>query len=185
MKSGQQSTIRQHAKSFVKHRFSFRKTKPQEATVQQDASEFQEYSATTSAQASIGQSKVLTPEVQASLDLKDLWQAAYDQLDEAQKRILSTVKVSIKTNSNGTPQATDVIDAVIELTKERYEEYQTRGQKIRRSEGADINLRKVSEKIINAALSFKDIITTLAAFDPTQHASSAWAIVSLGLTVRQ
>ncbi|KAB8237945.1 uncharacterized protein BDW43DRAFT_321130 [Aspergillus alliaceus] len=41
----------------------------------------------------------------------------------------------------------------------------------------------IGEKLINAALSFKDIISAVATFDPTQHAASAWIIVSLGLTM--
>ncbi|KAL3495822.1 hypothetical protein BJX62DRAFT_233086 [Aspergillus germanicus] len=39
--------------------------------------------------------------------------------------------------------------------------------------------------VINAALLFKDIIGSVAASDPTHHAASAWAIVSLGLTIAQ
>jgi hypothetical protein len=71
-------------------------------------------------------------------------------------------------------QTEALIGEVIHLTKEQYKEYQ---QNVNRK------LRTSSRKIINAALSFKDIISAVATFDPTQHAASAWAVVSLGLTV--
>jgi hypothetical protein len=75
-----------------------------------------------------------------------------------------------------------VIDEVIRITEERYEKHQQRGIIIQRSTG-EINLRHLSRKIINAALSFKDIMSAVVTFDPTNHAASAWAVVSLALTV--
>ena len=68
----------------------------------------------------------------------------------------------------------DLISEVIYLIKEQCEKYQ---QNINR------NIRTCSRNILNAALFFKDIIGTAATFDPTQHTTSAWAVVSLGLTV--
>jgi hypothetical protein len=67
-----------------------------------------------------------------------------------------------------------LISEVIQITEEQYEKHQQK---------ANGTLRGSCQKIINAALSFKDIVSAVAAFDPTQHAASAWAIVSLGLTV--
>jgi hypothetical protein len=64
-----------------------------------------------------------------------------------------------------------------------YKEYQQAGITIKWSTGEDVDLRKLSRKILNAALSFKDIVSTVVAFDPTHHAASAWAVVSLGLTM--
>lgn len=56
--------------------------------------------------------------------------------------------------------------------------------KITRGSGKeDINIRDIAHRILDATLSFKNIINAIAAFDPTNHASSAWAIVSLGLTM--
>lgn len=77
-----------------------------------------------------------------------------------------------------------VIEDVIEITEERYKEYQEGGIKIQKSTGEDVNLRKLSRKILNAALSFKDIVNTTVPFDPTQHAANAWAVISLALSVR-
>lgn len=106
---------------------------------------------------------------------QDLWQTAYDQLDEEKRRILSTPKDTAGPNDKENRiRIEDLIGQVISLTKEQYEEYQR---------NADGKSRKYSRNIIDAALSTKDIIGAVATFDPTQHAASAWAIVSLGLTV--
>ncbi|KAE8381786.1 hypothetical protein BDV26DRAFT_65630 [Aspergillus bertholletiae] len=104
-----------------------------------------------------------------------LWQAAYNQLDKEKRRILSTLKDTADPNDEeNRARIEDLIDQVIHLTKEQYEEYQR---------NADGKIRKYSRNIIDAALSTKDIIGAVATFDPTQHAASAWAIVSLGLTM--
>ncbi|KAE8334733.1 hypothetical protein BDV24DRAFT_172015 [Aspergillus arachidicola] len=103
----------------------------------------------------------------------DLWKTAYGQLDEEDRRILSEVQVTAS-SIHQEDQPRDLIEEVIRLTTEQYEQYQ---------QEATGKLRTSSRKIINAALSFKDIIGAVATFDPTQHAASAWAIVSLGLTM--
>ncbi|KAE8372212.1 hypothetical protein BDV26DRAFT_298071, partial [Aspergillus bertholletiae] len=101
-----------------------------------------------------------------SSEPEDLWQTAYAQLDEETQRILSTMKA--------TTNPTEQLDEVINLTTEQYMEFQ------KNSNG---RFRTSSRNIINAVLSFNDITKAVAAFDPTQHAASAWAIVSLGLTM--
>ncbi|KAB8239014.1 uncharacterized protein BDW43DRAFT_296406 [Aspergillus alliaceus] len=68
----------------------------------------------------------------------------------------------------------DKENEVIHLMKEQYKEFQQK---------ANGEFRTSSRKIINAALSFKVMISTVAALDPTQHTASAWAIMSLGLTM--
>ncbi|KAK6810873.1 hypothetical protein RU639_013594 [Aspergillus parasiticus] len=106
---------------------------------------------------------------------QDLWQTAYDQLDEEKRRILSTLKDTADPNDKeNRARIEDLIGQIIDLTKEQYKEYQ---------QNANRKIRKYSKNIINAALSTKDIIGAAATFDPTQHAASAWAIVSLGLTM--
>jgi acetoin utilization deacetylase AcuC-like enzyme len=104
-----------------------------------------------------------------------LWKTAYNQLDDREQSILLTVRRPAISNDEGNHSHTnDLINEIIRLTEEQYQQYQQKANK---------KLRASCHKIINAALSFKDIITAVAAFDPTQHAASAWAIVSLGLTV--
>lgn len=125
-------------------------------------------------------------QAQDSPHLQDLWQTAYDQLDQKEQQTLSTeaIYTQPESNKNGCSQTELMIEKVIERTKQQYKHYQNGGLKIRRSTGKYIGLRKLSRNIIDAALSFKDIIGAVVAYDPTHHAASAWAVVSLGLTVR-
>ncbi|RAL04144.1 NACHT and WD40 domain protein [Aspergillus ibericus CBS 121593] len=108
-----------------------------------------------------------------TLQPRDLWQAAYNQLDNCQQNILSIKEISI-TPGDEKKHFKDLIDQVVTTTKEGYEKYH---------QTADQTFRKTSRKILDAALSFKDIIGAVAALDPTQHAASVWNIVSLSLTV--
>ncbi|KAE8132448.1 hypothetical protein BDV38DRAFT_275127 [Aspergillus pseudotamarii] len=106
---------------------------------------------------------------------QDLWQIAYDQLGEEKQRILATVKVTANPiDKENQTRTEDLIGEVIYLIKEQCEKYR---------QNINGNIRTCSRNILNAALSFKDIIGAAATFDPTQHAASAWAIVSLGLTM--
>ncbi|KAJ5618518.1 NACHT and WD40 domain protein [Penicillium herquei] len=98
---------------------------------------------------------------------QDLWKAAYEKLDETQR------PEQIPTRSDESDPR-DIIDEVVKTTKEEYEEH---------CQGASGKFKETAHKIINAALSFKDNIGAAAALDPTQHAASAWKIVSLGLTM--
>jgi hypothetical protein len=104
---------------------------------------------------------------------KDLWQSAFDKLGVEERTILSKIQASTNPNNdNKNSQALASVSEVIRLTEEQYEH-----SKVNRK------IRESSQRIINAALSFKEIISAVAASDPTHHAASAWAIVSLGLTV--
>jgi hypothetical protein len=131
------------------------------------------------------QSSIAQSQFEKPFSPQDLWQVAFDQLDKKEQEILLQENGSAPTNQNGGnhSRTTDLIDEVIRETKEQYEEYMLGGIKIRRSTGEEIDLRKVSRKIIDAALSFKEVISAAVACDPTGHAASAWAVVSLGLTV--
>lgn len=115
-----------------------------------------------------------------------LWQTAYDKLDKTQQRVLSAIGIAAQPNGytyGYGPPTRQILDEIIQTTKEEYEEYRAGGWKIRGLKGEDINIRNTSEKIINAASSVKDIVTTVVALDPTGYAHHAWATVSLGLTV--
>ncbi|KAL6228710.1 hypothetical protein BDW75DRAFT_226427 [Aspergillus navahoensis] len=106
---------------------------------------------------------------------KDLWQSAFDKLGDKERTILLNIQVSPTSNDNDNrSQALASVGEVIRLTEEQYEQSKV-----------DRRIRESSQRIINAALSFKDIISAVAASDPTHHAASAWAIVSLGLTIAQ
>lgn len=69
----------------------------------------------------------------------------------------------------------ELLDEIIKVTEQKYEACQQK---------SDGTFRKSSRKIIDAVLSYKEIIGAAAGLDPTQHAASAWAVVSLVLKVR-
>ncbi|GFF94897.1 NACHT and WD40 domain protein [Aspergillus lentulus] len=64
----------------------------------------------------------------------DLWKSAYNQLTPEERDILSQSR----------SQTVLIINDVIQTTEEQYKEYQQKGMKVRRSEGRDINLQKLS-----------------------------------------
>ncbi|KAL4735577.1 hypothetical protein BDV11DRAFT_211866 [Aspergillus similis] len=109
--------------------------------------------------------------------IHNLWSAAYDQLCDKERKVLSTVQNTTTLNDlENPPPVAVLISKVIHLTEKQYKNFQQR---------ADRRLQESSYKVINMALSFKDIISTVAASDPTYHAASAWAIMSLRLTIAQ
>ncbi|KAL4744254.1 hypothetical protein BDW72DRAFT_188952 [Aspergillus terricola var. indicus] len=124
-----------------------------------------------------GKSSVQAEQSTESFPLEDLWSAAYEQLGDEERKALSTIQLSATPNyREESRQTVLLINEVIQLTEKQYEDFQQR---------VDGRFRKCCQKIINAALSFKDIVGAVAASDPTTHAASAWAVVSLGLTIAQ
>ncbi|GKZ34987.1 hypothetical protein AbraIFM66950_005426 [Aspergillus brasiliensis] len=106
---------------------------------------------------------------------KDLWQVAFDRLGPEQKHLLSEEKQS----------PTKTIQEVISQTESKYAEYKKKELIIRKSDGGEIKLREIAQNILASALSAQQTINAIVSFDPSGHASSAWAIVSLGLTMVQ
>ncbi|GKZ25265.1 hypothetical protein AbraIFM66951_003861 [Aspergillus brasiliensis] len=105
---------------------------------------------------------------------------AYDTLDEKQRQSMDPVKVHEQSSDNhdaDTNLVSKKLDEVIQTAKAQYE--------IRMSKREDSGLRDAASKILAAALSCKEIVSAVVAFDPTGHASSAWTVVSLGLTMTQ
>ena len=119
---------------------------------------------------------------------KDLWQIAYEKLSNEDQQLLSADRPSLQSSQmvdhRKDARTLRKLEEVIQLTEQQYKDYRNGGLKITQGSGKeDINIRDIAHRILDATLSFKDIISAIAVFDPTSHASSAWAIVSLGLTV--
>jgi hypothetical protein len=109
----------------------------------------------------------------------NIWQAAYDQLNEEQKRNLLTNNSASDRSDNGeatTPDIESTLNTVIDTVKKQHE--------IRKLKKQDSWLGDGPQKILSVVLSLQENISAVIACDPTGHASSAWAVVSLGLTVR-
>ena len=107
---------------------------------------------------------------------RDLWEEAFKKLDDDKKQSLSTIK---KTSG------VDAVQEVADLTEKKYAEYQKGGWKVPHSKGKSVNIRDQAKNVLTSILRFKKLIDTGVAFDPTGHASSAWAILSLGLQMTQ
>ncbi|KAL2847067.1 hypothetical protein BJX68DRAFT_276940 [Aspergillus pseudodeflectus] len=107
-------------------------------------------------------------------DAKDHWQMAYDALSESDRNTLMTLPpaAAAKAKNASRSRTQEILDEVVKATEAQYKAEQRR-------EG----IRTTAHKIINSALSFQDVVNTAVRFDPTGYASSAWAIVSLGLTM--
>lgn len=108
---------------------------------------------------------------------RNLWEEAFANLQDAQRDLLSRIEK---------PQGPNIVEQVAKQTEKRYREHEERGWKISRREGkSDVNLRATFRKGLSSILRFKGLISAGVAFDPTGHASSAWAVVSLGLQMVQ
>lgn len=127
------------------------------------------------------------PEQAAETHPKDLWEAAYKELSDKDRWILSQIRATRKPASlcasGHHGEMVDLVDKVIESTEQKYRDYQKGGVIERGPDKQDINIRDAAHKTLDAALSFKDLISAAVAFDPTGHASSVWTLVSFGLTV--
>ena len=111
----------------------------------------------------------------------DLWQRAFDNLGPKERQLIEDISLP-NSNSiidfnavNTDPGVVDrlkALNGVVETVKTQYEIDQGKS-----------SIKEPAQKIIKAVLSFQDLIQAAVAFDPTGHATSAWAVVSLGLIV--
>ncbi|RAH85853.1 hypothetical protein BO86DRAFT_354734 [Aspergillus japonicus CBS 114.51] len=107
---------------------------------------------------------------------RNLWEVAGERLDGRHREALELESAS---------SVTKATEGVITTTEQKYREYKAGGLKIRKRDGGEINVRDSAKNIILYALQAQELVKTLASFDPTGHVSSAWSIVSFGLTLLQ
>ncbi|KAB8213589.1 hypothetical protein BDV33DRAFT_184479 [Aspergillus novoparasiticus] len=107
-------------------------------------------------------------------DAKGFWQMAYNELTESDPNSVAILfpLTGTKPQDAGDARTREILDEIVKATEAQY-----------RKKGGKDGIRATAEKILNSALSFQDIVNNIAKFDPTGYASSAWAIVSLGLTM--
>ncbi|KAL4935443.1 hypothetical protein BDV06DRAFT_217427 [Aspergillus oleicola] len=107
-------------------------------------------------------------------DAKDFWRMAYDKLTERDRNTLATLlpAMTAEPQDAGCSRTKEILNQVVETTETQYREKE-------RKDG----IRAKAHRILNSALSFQDVISNTVKFDPTGYASSAWAIVSLALTM--
>ncbi|OJZ87121.1 hypothetical protein ASPFODRAFT_44747 [Aspergillus luchuensis CBS 106.47] len=124
---------------------------------------------------SIAAVDVSTPDAESSTPARaNLWEVAGGKLDEKDRLALGL---------ESSLPITNAIENVIQITEEKYREYKEGGLKIRKRNGGHINVRDAAKNIILHALQAQDFVSKLVSYDVTSHASIAWSVVSLGLTM--
>ncbi|KAJ6064288.1 hypothetical protein N7499_012968 [Penicillium canescens] len=113
----------------------------------------------------------------------DLWQRAFDSLGLKEQQLIEDISLPNSNSiidfnaANTDPGVVDrlrALNGVVETVKTQYEIDQGKS-----------SIKEPAQKIIKAVLGFQDLIQAAVAFDPTGHATSAWAVVSLGLIMTQ
>ncbi|KAH1596333.1 hypothetical protein KXX44_006640 [Aspergillus fumigatus] len=107
-------------------------------------------------------------------DAKDYWQMAYNELSKRDQDTLTTLLPATAADPQeaGRARTKEILNRVIKATKTQYSE----------AKGEDA-IQATANKILSSAQSFQDVVSNAVKFDPTGYASSAWAVVSLGLTM--
>ncbi|OJJ29741.1 hypothetical protein ASPWEDRAFT_32979 [Aspergillus wentii DTO 134E9] len=111
----------------------------------------------------------------------DLWQAAYDQLEEDKRLILEIGHPDINVSNEDDAASSKlevILGGVIETVQKQHEI-----RELKRENSTQV--RKHAGTILNAAFILQDSISKVVGCDPTGHASTAWAVVSLGLMMTQ
>ncbi|KAJ5725148.1 uncharacterized protein N7483_006505 [Penicillium malachiteum] len=94
--------------------------------------------------------------------VEDLWQAAYESLAQDEKSRLDSIpKYLLEGSRNNHCAGKSAISTVLE--------------------NVISTVRKAAKAILDTAYSMQSFIGSIVAADPTGHAASAWAVVSLGL----
>ncbi|CAI7650205.1 unnamed protein product [Penicillium bialowiezense] len=101
----------------------------------------------------------------------DLWQRAFDALDPQKQKLIKSISIA---KSDRVIDRLNTLNDVVETVKTQYEIDQAKSR-----------IRAPAQKIITSVLGFQDLIQAAVGFDPTGHATSVWAIVSLGLNTTQ
>ena len=103
---------------------------------------------------------------------KALWDEAFARLDQKKKDQLSTITE---------PQRPEVMDEIEEQIKTLYRDHHAQESRINRVESKSDIMIAAAKKILSSVLWFKSLVDSIVACDPSGHASTAWAIISLGL----
>lgn len=112
--------------------------------------------------------------------VEDLWHAAYQSLGEDEKSRLDSIPGDLLQGSHNDhsavkPPISTVLEDVIVTVETQF--------KVRKMKNDTSRVRKAAKGILDTAYSMQSFIGSIAAADPTGHAATAWAVVSLGLKV--
>jgi len=110
----------------------------------------------------------------------DLWQRAFNNLTQERQQLIKSIPMptynkleydDVNINPD-TASRLKALSGVVEAVKIQYEIDQKKSR-----------IKEPAQKIVKAVIIFQEFIQAAVAFDPTGHATSVWAVVSLGLKV--
>ncbi|CBF69403.1 uncharacterized protein ANIA_06469 [Aspergillus nidulans FGSC A4] len=110
----------------------------------------------------------------------DLWQRAFDDLRPEDQELIKSVSMpscNKKIECNGENNSSAIVSRLrilSELVESVKIQYQTDQENSR--------IKEPAQRIVKAVPNFQSFIQKAVAIDPTGHATSVWAIVSLGFT---
>ncbi|KAE8328222.1 hypothetical protein BDV39DRAFT_204335 [Aspergillus sergii] len=113
-------------------------------------------------------------EVESEPKTQNLWVLAH-------KRLSPEDQICFEVGEQNTMEK--IIEEVLDKIEARGKEYKEGGLQIRDLHGKSINVQECFQGIIKSVSQVQDLVKNVASFDPTGHASQAWAIVSVGLTL--
>lgn len=101
------------------------------------------------------------PSLLSSSSQRDLWKEAFEKLTAEERQILTNEQHK---------EPLVILEDVIDLVEKRSLEYQNAGWKIRRrGSKPDFNIRDGAIKVLKSVMTFKDIIASGVAHDPTGY----------------
>ncbi|KAE8410476.1 hypothetical protein BDV36DRAFT_289565 [Aspergillus pseudocaelatus] len=112
--------------------------------------------------------------------LKRLWHRDYGtignpgKISQGSSTSLEATPTYCRETHESNDRQRDALSGVVETVKTQYEIDQEKSR-----------IKEPAQKIVKAVLSFQDFIQAAVTFDPTGHATSVWAVVSVGLTLTQ
>ena len=121
---------------------------------------------------------LVLPETSNDPSTRDLWRAAFESLSDGEKSVLDP-----STNQNPNKPPSQLVDEVIDLTREKCAQYEAGGWHIKREGREDINVHEKAKSLICSALVVKDLIDAGLQFDASGYGALAWSVVSFGLQV--
>ncbi|KAE8407050.1 hypothetical protein BDV37DRAFT_280315 [Aspergillus pseudonomiae] len=113
-------------------------------------------------------------EVESEPKPQNLWVLAHKRLSPEDQKCFEV-------GAQNTMEKT--IEEVLDKIEERCREYSEGGLQIRGLHGKSINVQECFRGIIKSISQVQELIKNVASLDPTGHASQAWTIVSVGLTL--
>lgn len=129
-------------------------------------------------------SPVASPLPSSTAKPRDLWNEAWEALDKQVKDLLKPLSK---------PDATGVMyqdkrleakqmDNIMNNAQRKLEDYRKQWDEHAKNQDAQPGISSVSN-LVTSILTVKELIDAGVKFDPTGYSSSAWAVVSFGLTV--